>query len=116
MFEMDGGVKNEPESDGDAETQSPRYQPQFVNIKEERMADGDREDEDDDDEDDDEESMTEAVMFPIVKTEYNIADVARNEVKFDAVEAPSVKQEAKDDLPVDDGEYEQEKLEIRLLC
>jgi hypothetical protein len=88
-LEMDG-VKSEPDADSDRESASPQYEPQFVKVKEEHMADDG--DDDDDDDDNEEETMrsdedlsdapdeeiAEAVMFPIVKTEYH-ADTSQKD-------------------------------------
>jgi hypothetical protein len=85
------GVKSEPEVDSDRGSASPRYEPQFVKVKEEQMAEEEEEGDDDDDKeeetvrgDDDlgdppEEETAEAVMFPIVKTEYH-TDTSQRDV------------------------------------
>jgi hypothetical protein len=99
------GVKSEPDSDSDRESACPQYEPQFIKIKEEHMADDDDDsgDDDDDDDDDNEEEtsraarsdddlsdtpdgdMAEAVMFPIVKTEYHVADTSQKDAADEEV-------------------------------
>lgn len=80
------GVKSELDSDSDRESASPQYEPQFIKIKEEHMADDDNEEEtshtmqsDDELSDTPDEDMAEAVMFPIVKTEYHVADMSQKD-------------------------------------
>jgi hypothetical protein len=82
--EMDG-VKDEPDLESDKELAAARCEPQFIKVKEEHVP------EDDDDEishiirsdedlsDTPDEEMAEAVMFPIVKTEYDTADSSQKD-------------------------------------
>jgi hypothetical protein len=79
------GVKSEPDAESDVESASPQYEPQFVKVKEEHMADDNDNDELSDPPD---EETAEAVMFPIVKTEYHADTVqkdAPDEEMFGAV-------------------------------
>lgn len=69
------GVKSEPDAESDVESASPQYEPQFVKVKEEHMADDNDNDELSDPPD---EETAEAVMFPIVKTEYH-ADTSQKD-------------------------------------
>ena len=83
-------VKSEPDSESDREFVTAQYEPQFIKVKEEHMP----EDDDDDSEEDEtshtirsdedcsdvpDEEMAEAVMFPIVKTEYDTTDTSQKD-------------------------------------
>jgi hypothetical protein len=84
-LEMDG-VKSEPDSEGDRELAAAQYEPQFIKVKEEQMPENDDDDDtshtirsDEDVSDIPDEEMAEAVMFPIVKTEYNTTDTSQKD-------------------------------------
>jgi len=78
-IEMDD-VKNEPDLESDKELAAPQYEPQFIKVKEEHVPEDDEDEtsnvsrSDEDLSDTPDEEMAEAVMFPIVKTEYDTAD------------------------------------------
>lgn len=95
--EMDG-VKSEPDAESDRESAAAGYEPQFVKVKEEHMADDDDNEEettrsDDDISDAPDEEIAEAVMFPIVKTEYH-ADTSQKDAPDDEMFG-AVKKESK---------------------
>jgi hypothetical protein len=85
------GMKSQPDLDSDGESASPQYDPQFISIKEEHMADDDDNEEtshtmkSDDLSDTPDEEMAEAVMFPIVKTEYSVADTSQKDAPDEEV-------------------------------
>jgi hypothetical protein len=83
-LEMDG-VKNEPGLESDRESAAPHYEPQFIKVKEEHVPDDDEDEtsqiirSDEDLSDTPDEEMAEAVMFPIVKTEYDTTDTLQKD-------------------------------------
>ena len=83
-LEMDD-VKNEPDSESDRELAAPQYEPQFIKVKEEHVPEDDEDEtshvirSDEDLSDTPDEEMAEAVMFPIVKTEYDTTDTSQKE-------------------------------------
>lgn len=83
-LEMDG-VKNEPGLESDRELATAQYEPQFIKVKEEHMPEDDEDEtsqiirSDEDLSDTPDEEMAEAVMFPIVKTEYETTDTSQKD-------------------------------------
>jgi len=78
-------VKNEPDLESDKELAAAQYEPQFIKVKEEHVPEDDEDDtshiirSDEDLSDTPDEEMAEAVMFPIVKTEYDTADTSQKD-------------------------------------
>jgi len=83
-IEMDG-VKNEPDLESDKELAAAQYEPQFIKVKEEHVPEDDEDEtshiirSDEELSDTPDEEMAEAVMFPIVKTEYDAVDTSQKD-------------------------------------